>query len=96
MSKLIIVSNRLPVTVSRAGGKISLRPSVGGVATGMSSLSEPKERIWFGWPGLADDKLTPESQQAVRRDLKEQGCHPVFLSAKDIRGFYSGFSNKTI
>ncbi len=96
MSKLIIVSNRLPVTVSRAGGKISLRPSVGGVATGMSSLSEPKQRLWFGWPGLANDKLTVENQQAVRHDLQELGCHPVFLSAKDIRGFYSGFSNKTI
>jgi len=96
MSKLIIVSNRLPVTVSRAGGKINLRPSVGGVATGMSSLSEPEKRLWFGWPGLADDKLTPEVEQDVGRKLYELNCHPVFLSAKDVRGFYSGFSNKTI
>ena len=65
MSKLIIVSNRLPVTVTKYGGKVSYHQSVGGVATGMSSLSEPKERIWFGWPGLSRDKLTPEHKEEI-------------------------------
>ncbi len=96
MSKLIIVSNRLPVTVTKYGGKVSYHQSVGGVATGMSSLSEPEERIWFGWPGLSRDKLTPEHKKEISDGLNERGCYPVMLSTKDIRGFYSGFSNKTI
>jgi len=66
------------------------------VATGISSLSVPEKRLWFGWPGLADDKLTSEDKREVFGGLQELGCHPVFLSAKDIRGFYSGFSNRTI
>ncbi len=96
MSKLIIVSNRLPVTVSRSGNNVSFRQSVGGLATGISSLSQPRERLWFGWPGLSNDKLTPQVEQEIFAGLKDRGCYPVMLSSKDIRGFYSGFSNRTI
>ena len=39
MSRLIIVSNRLPVSVSRKKDKIHYHQSVGGVATGIASLT---------------------------------------------------------
>lgn len=96
MSRLIIVSNRLPVSVSLQEEKISFHQSVGGVATGISSLSEPKERLWFGWPGLAGGHLTSEHRQVITEGLHERGCRPVFLNEIDIQDFYSGFSNKTI
>jgi len=38
MGKLLIVSNRLPVTVIRKKGKLNLQPSVGGLATGLASV----------------------------------------------------------
>lgn len=96
MSRLILVSNRLPVTVSKYRNKISFTDSVGGLATGISSLSEPKERLWFGWPGLPKDKLTAENESIIADELAARGCHPIFLSTSDVRGFYSGFSNRTI
>lgn len=48
MSRLVIVSNRLPVSINRQDGKFIYTDSVGSVATGTASLSEPKERLWFG------------------------------------------------
>ena len=96
MSRLIIVSNRLPVSVSKHKGKFNYSESVGGVATGIGSLSEPKERLWFGWPGLASDRLKADDQAQLTGELNKKGCHPVFLSNKHIKDFYSGFSNKTI
>ena len=96
MSRLIIVSNRLPVSTSRQKGKCVYTESVGGVATGISSLTEPEERLWFGWPGLPSDRLQSEDQIHITSELNNKGCHPVFLSNKHIRDFYSGFSNKTI
>ena len=96
MSRLIIVSNRLPVSVAKQKDGFIYNESVGGVATGISSLSEPKERLWFGWPGIPSNHLTPDSRNQITKELNNRGCHPVFLSNQNIRDFYSGFSNKTI
>jgi trehalose 6-phosphate synthase/phosphatase len=96
MSRLIIVSNRLPVSVSRKKDEIHYHQSVGGVATGIASLTDAKDSLWFGWPGLAEDYLTPDNKHHIQMGLSEKGCHPVHLSSKDITEFYSGFSNNTI
>lgn len=96
MSRLIIVSNRLPVNVSKQKGKFIFNESVGGVATGISSLAEPKERLWFGWPGITSDKLDSGEKADITDQLSQKGCRPVFLTKNDYRGFYAGFSNNTI
>ncbi|MBC8472186.1 MAG: bifunctional alpha,alpha-trehalose-phosphate synthase (UDP-forming)/trehalose-phosphatase [Planctomycetes bacterium] len=96
MSRLIIISNRLPVSISRQKGNFKYNESVGGVATGISSLTEPKKRLWFGWPGISSDKISSSDKIQITSELNSKGCHPVFLSNKNIRDFYSGFSNKTI
>ena len=96
MSRLIIVSNRLPVSISRQKGKFVYNESVGGVATGISSLEEPKDRLWFGWPGITNDKLKHDDFTEITRELNNRDCQPVFLSKKNYNGFYSGFSNNTV
>ena len=96
MSRLIIISNRLPVSVIKQKGKFVYEESVGGVATGIASLDKPKDRLWFGWAGIPADKLKETDQTQITKDLEKIGCCPVFLNNRDIRDFYSGFSNKTI
>ena len=96
MSRLIIISNRLPVTVSKNGDGFDYKHSVGGVATGIASLDKPAERLWLGWPGLASDGLSHEDKQTIAQGLLEYGSSPGFLSEQDIEDFYLGFSNKTI
>ena len=96
MSRLVIVSNRLPVSVSIQDSEFIYNKSVGGVATGIASLSEPKERLWFGWPGVPSEQVKLEHKGRLSSDLNNIGCHPVFLSSKHIHNFYSGFSNETI
>ena len=95
MSRIIIVSNRLPITVNRKKGELIYYPSAGGLATGLKSL-DPSwgERIWVGWPGQAvDNELERES---ISIQFKRDGMVPVFLSQKEVSLFYEGFSNKTI
>src|SRR5438477_393360 len=46
-SKLIVVSNRLPVSVSKVDGKLQYSPSTGGLATAMSSLGKERDMIWI-------------------------------------------------
>jgi len=96
MGRLLIISNRLPVSVTKRANKLNFQPSVGGLATGLASFRESHQSRWVGWPGIAKDKLSTEQKQQIVDNLKEHNCHSVFLSAKDVRNFYYGFCNKTI
>jgi len=96
MSRLLIVSNRLPVSVTKRANKLIFQPSVGGLATGLASFCDSHQSQCIGWPGISKDKITKEQKQQIIDNLKEHNCHSVFLSAKDVRNFYYGFCNKTI
>ena len=94
-SRTIIVSNRLPVSVSRKGGVLKVTPSVGGLATGLSSFHRSNNGLWVGWPGMnpGSQKNKTETEEVLRRDYN---CLPVYLSASDLKKYYHGFSNRTI
>lgn len=95
--KFIVVSNRLPVSVSKSDGKLVFTPSAGGLATAMSSLGpDTSKRIWIGWPGIASEELTLSERRTIIRTLGKDGYYPVFLTSKQISGFYDGYSNETI
>ncbi len=94
MPRIIIVSNRLPVTLDRKHGELIYHPSAGGLATGLNSLETDLERVWIGWPGHSvDDEF---EQESVTYQLSKDGMVPVFLTKRDIALFYEGFSNGTI
>lgn len=100
--RIIIVSNRLPVTVSINSGEIIFDESVGGLATGirslLSTLANPfpftPKYLWVGWAGTT---VNDELKEAVKSKLlSEHNSYPVFLSEQDVENFYQGFCNKTI
>ncbi|MFB3148791.1 MAG: trehalose-6-phosphate synthase, partial [Thermodesulfobacteriota bacterium] len=97
MGKLIIVSNRLPVTVSKKKSKFSFQPSIGGLVTGVGSLEMSKEQIWIGWPGITLSGYSTKSDSRELKDkLAEQNYHPVFLKRNDFENYYQGFCNEII
>ncbi len=95
MQKMIIVSNRLPVSISKTGGKIKVKRSVGGLATGLGSFYKDYKGVWIGWPGIASERIRGE-KTVIRDLLDKENCAPVFLSQKDVEKYYYGFSNKTL
>jgi len=82
MSRIVIISNRLPVTIQQNGEGLSYSPSAGGLATGLNSLDDSLERVWVGWPG--EEIVDPSTQSQVLEDLFKRGMVPVFLSKKEI------------
>ncbi len=96
MSQVIIVSNRLPVSVSKDNGNLNFYPSVGGLATGLASYVNDKRNMWIGWPGIASDKLTSADKQNIVNELAKHNCTPVFLTQKQIDDFYNGYSNMVL
>ncbi len=95
MPKLIMVSNRLPVSVEKRKEKLRFKRSVGGVATGLGSIYKRYDSVWVGWPGIVVDKMG-EKEETEKRLMSKFNCHPVFLSQNDVEGYYHGFCNRTI
>lgn len=94
--KLVIISTRLPVSVSRVDGELQFNASSGGLATGVDSLKKTSDSVWVGWPGIASDDLTRTEKKLIISELQKRGCYPVFLSNDEIDKFYGGFSNSTL
>ncbi|WP_020571419.1 bifunctional alpha,alpha-trehalose-phosphate synthase (UDP-forming)/trehalose-phosphatase [Neolewinella persica] len=94
MSRLVIISNRLPITINRSAGELHYHPSAGGLATGLNSLDEDYNKLWIGWPG--QDIADEWEKESIRNDLAPRKLAPVFLTEREIDLYYEGFSNKTI
>lgn len=91
---LFIISNRLPIKVSKSENEFIYERSEGGLATGLGSLNDFTERHWIGWPGIySDDDLEIEE---ISRVLQRDNYHPVFLSEEQIENYYEGYSNSMI
>lgn len=91
MKRLLIVSNRLPVTIRRRGGRPVLTPSDGGLATGLGAFHAKRGGLWLGWPGDAAE-WSPHQWACIDAELTEQGLVPISLGADEVRGYYAGFS----
>jgi len=96
MSQVIIVSNRLPISVSKEDGQLIFTSSVGGLATGLSSYVKKRNNLWIGWPGIASNGLSDEEKDKIVSELAKHRCIPVFLNQKQIDDFYNGYSNRVL
>ncbi|QES87945.1 bifunctional alpha,alpha-trehalose-phosphate synthase (UDP-forming)/trehalose-phosphatase [Rhizosphaericola mali] len=95
MSKAIIISNRLPIKIVTKKNKNTLHHSEGGLATGLESVfKKSNDNIWVGWPGMVVKDT--DAQLDIENQLAEMHLKPIFLSKKQVDGFYLGFSNATL
>ncbi|CRG90020.1 alpha,alpha-trehalose-phosphate synthase (UDP-forming) [Talaromyces islandicus] len=93
--RLLLVSNRLPITIRRSeGGKYEFSMSSGGLVTGLSGLAKTTTFQWYGWPGLE----VPENEvDTVKMRLREEyGAIPVFIDDQLADRHYNGFSNSIL
>lgn len=102
MGRLIIISNRLPISVDRDEGKIIVRQSSGGLVSAIKSYFE-KDQANAGrftmkvWVGVAD--FLPEEWEIIKdRDgiCREFETFPLFLKQEVYDEYYNGFSNSVI
>jgi trehalose 6-phosphate synthase/phosphatase len=93
--RVLIVSNRAPVTVQIDGDAWSLHRSAGGLATGLSGPHERSSGLWIGWPGRTAD-LDASQSAALGQRLAELRIVPVALTEDEVAGYYDGVSNEVI
>jgi trehalose 6-phosphate synthase/phosphatase len=90
--RVIIVSNRLPVTVRVSDGHVTVRRSVGGLATGLGGPHQRSGGLWVGWPGSIA-AVDPGSYAEIERQLAELRTVPILLDAREEAVFYEHISN---
>ncbi|ODQ51434.1 glycosyl transferase [Saitoella complicata NRRL Y-17804] len=94
-SRLLVVSNRLPITIKRDdNGKYDFSMSSGGLVSALSGLKKSVDFTWIGWPGLE----IPENERdfVVKRLMDEYSTMPVFLDDELADRHYNGFSNSIL
>lgn len=96
-SRLLIVSNRLPITAAARGGEggIRLTPASGGLATGLRPWHEGSDGLWIGWPGDVS-RFSTTQRGELDRQLRGRGIVPVHLNREQIDRYYHGFANRVL
>jgi trehalose 6-phosphate synthase len=96
--RLVIVSNRLPVVVTKTDDRMwRIEPGSGGLINALTPVLRDRGGVWIGWPGT-----TEEDAVDVDPLLAEAACAsgytlaPVALTATERDRFYLGFSNEII
>jgi len=93
--RLIVVSNRLPVTVSKnEDDSWKFVMSSGGLVSALSGLKKEMKFTWIGWTGM---DFPVESHVEIRESLlHKHSCWPVFVPDDIADAHYNGFSNSIL
>jgi trehalose 6-phosphate synthase/phosphatase len=92
MPRVLIVANRLPITVKVTETAVEVERSTGGLATGLQGPHEQSDGLWIGWSGTTED-LGAERQAQLDAKLKAMRLVAVPLSGDQVTRYYEGFSN---
>jgi trehalose 6-phosphate synthase/phosphatase len=95
MARLLILANRLPITLRGAGDDLSVVPSTGGLATALRALYARRDALWIGWPG-GPAPVSEAERRAASQRLAELAVAAVHLDAAEVSRYYEGFSNSTL
>lgn len=92
---LIVVSNRLPITITKdASGEYHFKMSSGGLVSALSGCKKSMSFTWIGWPGFF---IPPKDRPIVdKRLMEEYSCQAVYLDDEVADRHYNGFSNSIL
>lgn len=102
MSRLLILSNRLPVTIKSEKDKFKITNSSGGLVSAVSSYishagaknpEQFSEKLWVGIPGCSEQVWNAAQQHMEPADF---GYMPVFVSPRVYDQYYNGLSNSVL
>ncbi|HWQ16173.1 MAG TPA: trehalose-6-phosphate synthase [Roseiflexaceae bacterium] len=94
--RLIVASNRIPVTLRHGEDGWSAEPSVGGLVTALAPVLRACGGVWVGWHGaVAEEGGAQISSLAGMLDVGFT-LAPLALTAAQRDAFYLGFANETI
>jgi trehalose 6-phosphate synthase len=87
--KLIIASNRLPLSVKPKDGSYEATTSSGGLVTALKGLSH-SDYLWLGWPGV---EINDRDRGSVDEALAKENAAAVYLEETLAQNHYNKFSS---
>lgn len=93
--RLLIVSNRLPVSAGLSDGAVHLSSADGGLATGLRPWHQSSGGLWIGWPGDVT-RFSPAQREQLDDQLRSDGIVPVHLTSDHVDRYYHGFANRVL
>ncbi len=98
MHRLAVLSNRLPVALTRGpDSRLRASHSPGGLVNALEPVLRRKGGRWIGWPGVATEQCDGDAVRALLAEV-EDGIRlvPVGLSSAEVDRYYAGFSNSAL
>jgi trehalose 6-phosphate synthase len=94
--RLIVVSNRLPMTLRKSEKGWTTERSSGGLASAMNPLLRKDEGDWIGWAGINSED-EPELRRSILQEWADKDrCFAVDLPGQVATGFYEGYANQAL
>ena len=87
--RLLVLTNRLPLTFQRGPAGLERRHSAGGLASALDRVLSRRHGTWVGWPGL-------DVRPGERLDLRGSAYEivPFALTENEFARYYHGLSNR--
>jgi len=95
-ARIIVVSNRLPLTLKKTEQGWETARSSGGLASAMNPLLSKTGGEWIGWAGDSGGEDSQKRQEIISAWAKTDHCFAVDLPEEVAAGFYEGFANQTL
>jgi trehalose 6-phosphate synthase/phosphatase len=96
-SRLLVVSNRLPMVIEQSAGRWCSRPGSGGLVTALTPVLRQRGGLWIGWPGAsAEDDHHLDGMLAEAGEAAGFDFAAVKLTDDERDKFYYGFSNEIV
>lgn len=96
MKRLLVVSNRGPITVREEKGRVVVSRSVSGLVSAVEPVLNLTGGVWLAWCGRnGDDENRCPSWNVPRKDLRYT-VKEIILTDKEYQNFYMGFSNECL
>jgi trehalose 6-phosphate synthase len=95
---IFVVSNREPYVHTKNGNSIQWHVPAGGAVTALESVMQAAGGTWLAYGSGNADKETSDSDGKVRVPPEEPQytLKRIWLTEKDIGGYYNGFSNEAL
>lgn len=96
--RCIVVSDRLPIVLSREDGRgWRVSPAGGAFIAALKPVLNDRRGVWIGWPGVTEEEA-PGLRRVLAGAIQERGfsLRPVSLTDQERRLSYGGFSGEVV
>ncbi len=95
MSRCLLVSNRLPISINLTEKKIMINS--GGLVSAIRGLDPEKVGFEFEWMGIITNQIEKESiNEMTLNSICHMKCHPLLVEEKLFQDYYNLYCNNVL